>query len=89
MALAVVATAFKLPGSVLVAFVLLDVLRRTPRPLRSRALAPVVASGLAVSAAVVALCPDPFGWVRRPRCPGPRPQRRRSQHLDGLRRRRC
>lgn len=70
MALAVVATAFKLPGSVLVAFVLLDVVRRTPGPLRSRALAPVVISGLAVSAAVVALCPDPFGWVRALGVPG-------------------
>jgi hypothetical protein len=70
MALAVVATAFKLPGSVLVAFVLLDVARRTPGPLRSRALAPVVAAGLAVTAAVVALCPDPFGWVRALGVPG-------------------
>jgi hypothetical protein len=70
MALAVVATAFKLPGSVLVAYVLLDVVRRTPGPLRSRALAPVVASGLAVSAAVVAICPDPFGWVRALGVPG-------------------
>jgi hypothetical protein len=70
MALAVVATAFKLPGSVLVAYVLLDVLRRTPGPLRSRALTPVIASGLAVSAAVAAICPDPFGWVRALGIPG-------------------
>jgi hypothetical protein len=70
MALAVVATAFKLPGSVLVAFVLLDVVRRSPAPLRSRALAPVAACGLAVSAAVVAVCPDPFGWVSALGVPG-------------------
>jgi hypothetical protein len=70
MALAVVATAFKLPGSVLVAFVLLDVVRRTPGPFRSRALTPVIASGLAVSAAVVAICPDPFGWVHALGVPG-------------------
>jgi hypothetical protein len=70
MALAVVATAFKLPGSVLVAYVLLDVVRRTPGPFRSRALAPVVAAGLAASAAIVALCPDPFGWVSALGVPG-------------------
>jgi hypothetical protein len=70
MGLAVVATAFKLPGSVLVAFVLLDVVRRTPGPLRPRALMPVVAIGLAVSAAVVAICPDPFGWVHALGVPG-------------------
>jgi hypothetical protein len=70
MALAVAAAAFKLPGSVLVAFVLLDVVRRTPAPLRSRALAPVVACGMAVSAAVIAICPDPFGWVRALGVPG-------------------
>ena len=70
MALAVVATAFKLPGSVLVAFVLLDVVRRTPATLLSRTLRPVLASGLAVSTAVVAICPDPFGWVRALAVPG-------------------
>jgi hypothetical protein len=70
MALAVVATGLKLPGAVLVVFVLLDVVRRTPGPLRSRALTPVVASGLAVSAAVAAVCPDPFGWVRALGVPG-------------------
>jgi len=70
MALAVVATAFKLPGAVLVAFVLLDVVRHTPGPLRSRALAPVVTSGLAVTTAVVAICPDPFGWVSALGVPG-------------------
>jgi len=70
MALAVVATAFKLPGSVLVAYVLLDVLRRTPGPVRSRALTPVVASGLTVAAAIAAICPDPFGWVRALGVPG-------------------
>jgi alpha-1,6-mannosyltransferase len=70
MALAVVATALKLPGSVLVVFVLLDVVRRTPGPLRARALGPVLASGLAVSAAVVAICPDPFGWIRALGVPG-------------------
>jgi hypothetical protein len=70
MALAIAATAIKLPGSVLVAFVLLDVARRTPSALRSRALAPVVASGLAMSAAIVAICPDPFGWVPALGVPG-------------------
>ena len=70
MALAVVATAVKLPGSVLVAFVLLDVVRRTPGPLRALALGRVLAPGLAVSAAVVTICPDPFGWVRALGVPG-------------------
>lgn len=70
MALAVVATAFKLPGAVLMAFVLLDVVRRTPGPLRARALRPLVAYGSAAMAAVVALCPDPFGWVRALGVPG-------------------
>jgi hypothetical protein len=70
MALAVVATALKLPGSVLVAFVLLDVVRRTPGPLLARALRPVLASGLTVTAAVIAICPDPFGWIRALGVPG-------------------
>ena len=70
MALAIVATALKLPGSVLVAFVVLDVVRRTPGPLRARTLRPVLASGLAASAVVVAICPDPFGWVRALGVPG-------------------
>lgn len=70
MALAVAATALKLPGAVLVAFVLLDVVRRTSGPLRARALRAVLASGLAMAAAVAAICPDPLGWIGALGVPG-------------------
>jgi hypothetical protein len=70
MALAVVACGLKLPGAVLVAFVFLDALRRTPATERTRALLRTLAAGLAVAAAVVAVFPDPFGWVPALRVPG-------------------
>lgn len=70
MAVAVVACGLKLPGAVLVAFVFLDVLRRTPAPERARVLARTVGGGLAVAAAVIAVFPDPFGWVPALRVPG-------------------
>jgi hypothetical protein len=70
MAFAVVACAVKLPGAVLVAFVLLDALRRVPVQDRARALFPALGSGMVVLAAIVALCPHPFGWVPALGVPG-------------------
>ena len=70
MAVAVAACAIKLPGSVLMAFVVLDVLRRSPRPQRGSALARTLGAGGAALLAVVLLCPDPFGWVRALSVPG-------------------
>lgn len=70
MVAAVLACALKLPGTVLVAFVLLDVLRRAPQSERARRLGRTVGAGLGVAAAIVAVCPDPFGWVPALRVPG-------------------
>lgn len=70
MAVAVVACGLKLPGAVLVAFVFLDVLRRTPGPERAKVLLRTLGAGIAVTAAVVAVFPDPFGWVPALRVPG-------------------
>ncbi len=70
MALGVVACALKLPGAVLVAYVLLDVLRRTPATDRARALARTLGAGGVVTLAVVLICPDPFGWIPALRVPG-------------------
>jgi hypothetical protein len=70
MALAVAACAIKLPGSVLVAFVLLDVFRRVPRSRRAPALVTTLGSGGAALLAVAALCRDPFGWVPALPVPG-------------------
>ncbi|MCW2531944.1 MAG: hypothetical protein JWP62_1514 [Blastococcus sp.] len=70
MGFAVVACAVKLPGAVLMAFVLLDVLRTAPGPDRPRTLLRVVGAGLGTLGAVVALCPDPFGWVGALGVPG-------------------
>jgi hypothetical protein len=70
MVAAVLACALKLPGTVLVAFVLLDLLRRAPQSERARSLGRAVGAGLAVVAAIVAVCPDPFGWVPALRVPG-------------------
>ena len=70
MAVAVIACALKLPGVVLVGFVLLDVLRRTPAPERARTLFRTVACGLGVAAVIVVAFPDPFGWVPALRVPG-------------------
>jgi hypothetical protein len=70
MALAVVACGLKLPGTVLVAFVLLDVVRRTQGTARRRGLLSAAASGGAVGAAIVVLCPDPFGWIPALSVPG-------------------
>jgi hypothetical protein len=70
MSFAVVACAIKLPGAVLVGFVLLDALRRVPAPDRARALLPAVGSGLAVLIAIVAFCRNPFGWIPALPVPG-------------------
>lgn len=70
MAVAVFACFLKLPGAVLVGFVGLFVLRSTPRPALGRALLRVLAAGLAALVAVVALFPDPFGWVGALDVPG-------------------
>lgn len=70
MALAVVACAIKLPGSVLMAFVALDVIRRIPRTDRATALARTLGAGAAAVLAVIVLCPDPFGWLPALPVPG-------------------
>ena len=70
MAMAVVACGLKLPGAVLVAFVFLDALRRTAGPERARVLVRTLGAGIAVAAAVIAVFPDPFGWVPALRVPG-------------------
>ncbi|MCU1605426.1 MAG: hypothetical protein JWP46_1891 [Modestobacter sp.] len=70
MALAVVAVSLKLPGAVLVAFVLVDLLRAGPGVPRPRAVLRVVASGLGTLGLVIALCPDPFGWTAALGVPG-------------------
>lgn len=70
MGLAVVAAAIKLPGAVLVAFVLLDVLRSRAGQHRHRTLLPVLGVGLGTLGAIAALCPDPFGWVEALGVPG-------------------
>lgn len=70
MTLAVLACGLKLPGVVLVAFVLLDVLRRTAGATRRRALLSAVACGGGAVGAIVVLCPDPFGWIPALSVPG-------------------
>jgi hypothetical protein len=70
MGFAVLACALKLPGAVLMAFVLLDVVRAAPSPGRPRTLFRVFGGGLCVLGPVIALCPDPFGWVAALGVPG-------------------
>jgi hypothetical protein len=70
MPLAVVAASLKLPGAVLVAFVLLDLLRAGPGMARPRAVLRGVTSGLVTLGLIVALCPDPFGWTSALGVPG-------------------
>jgi|tagenome__1003787_1003787.scaffolds.fasta_scaffold20990052_7 putative flippase GtrA len=70
MILAVAACAIKLPGVVLVAFVLMDVVRRTPAGDRVRALVRTSGCALGATAAAVLLFRDPFGWVRALSVPG-------------------
>jgi hypothetical protein len=69
-ALAVVAAALKLPGLVLLGYVLLDVLRRSPAPLRGRLLTGTAAVAAGVAVVVATVCPDPMGWVRALGVPG-------------------
>jgi alpha-1,6-mannosyltransferase len=68
--LAVMACGIKLPGAVLVAFVLLDVVRRTSAGDRVRVLARTFACALVTTAAITLLCRDPFGWVPALPVPG-------------------
>jgi len=70
MALAVVATFLKLPGAVLVAFVLLDLVRAGPETARRGTLLRTVGSGLGAVGLVVVLCPDPLGWTAALGVPG-------------------
>jgi hypothetical protein len=70
MAVAVVACMLKLPGAVLVGYVLLAVLRVPPGRTRSGTLPRVLAGGLCALGAVRALWPDPFGWVTALGVPG-------------------
>jgi hypothetical protein len=70
MSLAVVAMSLKLPGTVLVAFVLVDVLRAGPSVSRPGPVLRLVASGLGALGLVVVLCPDPFGWTAALGVPG-------------------
>jgi hypothetical protein len=70
MALAVVACMLKLPGAVLIGYVLLDVLRSPPGFARSGTVPRVIGGGLGALGAVMAVCPDPFGWVTALGVPG-------------------
>ncbi|MCU1617574.1 MAG: Alpha,6-mannosyltransferase [Frankiales bacterium] len=70
MTFAVVACAIKLPGAVLAAFVLLDLLHRTAGPERARALLRAVGAGVGTAAVIIVLCPNPFGWVAALNVPG-------------------
>jgi hypothetical protein len=70
MVFAVAACAIKLPGAVLVAFVLLDVVRRTPAGDRFRVLARTAGCALATTAAITLTCRDPLGWVPALSVPG-------------------
>jgi alpha-1,6-mannosyltransferase len=70
MSLAVVAMSIKLPGAVLVAFVLLDVVRAGPSVSRPGPVLRLMASGLGTLSLVVMLCPDPFGWTAALGVPG-------------------
>ncbi|MCG2800292.1 MAG: polyprenol phosphomannose-dependent alpha 1,6 mannosyltransferase MptB [Cellulomonas sp.] len=70
MAVAILACLFKLPGAVLVGYVLLDALRRTPSAERRRRLGSALATAVAVTLAAWALLPDAFGWVGALGVPG-------------------
>ncbi|HEV7212029.1 MAG TPA: polyprenol phosphomannose-dependent alpha 1,6 mannosyltransferase MptB [Blastococcus sp.] len=70
MALAVGATFLKLPGAVLVAFVLVDLVRAGPRTARPGAVLRTVGGGLGAVGLVLVLCPDPFGWTAALGVPG-------------------
>jgi hypothetical protein len=70
MALAVVASGLKLPGAVLAGFVLLHLVRSERRGPRAQRLLGVVGAGLATVGVVLALCPNPFGWVAALGVPG-------------------
>jgi hypothetical protein len=69
-AVAVVAASLKLPGAVLVGFVVLDLVRARPGVARPGTVLRVVGSGVATLALVAVLCPDPFGWTSALGVPG-------------------
>ncbi|MGZ4645256.1 MAG: polyprenol phosphomannose-dependent alpha 1,6 mannosyltransferase MptB [Blastococcus sp.] len=70
MALAVLATFLKLPGAVLVAFVLLDLVRAGRETGRPGTVLRTVGAGLGAVGLVLVLCPDPFGWTAALGVPG-------------------
>ncbi|MBU4215086.1 MAG: polyprenol phosphomannose-dependent alpha 1,6 mannosyltransferase MptB [Cellulomonas sp.] len=70
MAAAVLACFVKLPGAVLVGYVLLAALRRTAPTERRRMLMGALATGAGATLAAWALLPDAFGWVGALGVPG-------------------
>lgn len=70
MAAAVVACLVKLPGAVLIGYVLLDAVRRPTAQARRRALAVALATAAGATVAAWALLPDAFGWVGALGVPG-------------------
>lgn len=70
MVAAIAACFIKLPGVVLVGYVLLDALRRSPAPARRRALVGALAAAAATTGAIWLLVPDAFGWVGALGVPG-------------------
>jgi len=70
MVAAVVALQIKLPGAVLVAYVALDILRRSAPAVRRPRLTRAAGAGALTAAATVALFPNAFGWVGALTVPG-------------------
>lgn len=70
MVAAVIALQVKLPGAVLVAYVALDVVRRSPRAVRRGWLAGIVGVGALTAAATWMAFPNAFGWLGSLGVPG-------------------
>ncbi len=70
MVAAVIACQVKLPGLVLVAYVALDVLRRTTAPQRRRLLAGTLGAGALTAAGTWVVFPNAFGWLGALDVPG-------------------
>lgn len=70
MVVAVLAVFVKLPGAVLVGFVLLDVVRASATSRRPRTLLPTTVAGLGTFAVLVTILPNPFGWLPALTVPG-------------------